>query len=296
MKARNRCESVGGTVDTSCMGFAKYLEDIRSRYVADSNAARGLRTESGAVADQPVLGGTGVVVKGGLVRRLMEKSMSTLASFTVSNARPLPVIILADTSGSMSDNGKIQALNTALADMTQSFAQDVDGRAEIHVAIITFGGTAKVHQSLMPAAAMQFHPLVATGKTPMGDAFDLARELIEDRQKVPGRAYSPVIVLASDAQPNDGTRWEEALERLLSSERAKKAQRFALGIGVGVDATALRRFVADPSVKIYGAADAPEIAKFFRWVTMSVSGRSRRPDPESAREDPLPPIDLDELL
>jgi uncharacterized protein YegL len=105
-----------------------------------------------------------------------------------------------------------------------------------------------------------------------------------------------VIVLASDAQPNDGTRWEEALERLLSSERAKKAQRFALGIGVGVDATALRRFVADPSVKIYGAADAPEIAKFFRWVTMSVSGRSRRPDPESAREDPLPPIDLDELL
>ena len=222
--------------------------------------------------------------------------MHALGSFTVSTPRPLPVIVLADTSGSMSENGKVDALNTALADMTQSFAQDVDGRAEIHVAIITFGGTAKVHQPLTPADSMQLQPLVATGKTPMGDAFDLARELIEDRQKVPSRAYSPVIVLASDALPNDGTRWEEALERLLASERAKKAQRFALGIGAGVDPAVLRKFVADANMKIYGATDAAEIGKFFRWVTMSVSTRTRRPDPESAKGDPLPPIDLDELL
>lgn len=279
------------------MGLAKYLEDIRSRYVADSLAAKARKvvpqpaSETAARATSSLAGHNR-----GFINTIVEKSMNALGSFTVANARPLPVIVLADTSGSMSENGKIQALNTALADMTQSFAQDEDGRAEIHVAIITFGGTAKVHQSLTPAAAMQLQPLVATGKTPMGDAFDLARELIEDRQKVPGRAYSPVIILASDAQPNDGTKWEEALDRLLTSDRAKKAQRFALGIGTGVDATALKRFVADPSVKIYGAADAAEIAKFFRWVTMSVSSRSRRPDPESAKGDPLPPIDLDELL
>jgi uncharacterized protein YegL len=279
------------------MGLAKYLEDIRSRYVADSLAAKARRVVRDPVPEAAAKAASSIAGRNhGIINKIVERSMSALGSFTVANARPLPVIILADTSGSMSENGKIQALNTALADMTQSFAQDVDGRAEIHVAIITFGGTAKVHQSLTPAAGMHFQPLVATGKTPMGDAFDLARELIEDRQKVPGRAYSPVIVLASDAQPNDGTRWEEALERLLSSERAKKAQRFALGIGAGVDATALKRFVADPNVKIYGAADAAEIAKFFRWVTMSVSSRSRRPDPESARGDPLPPIDLDELL
>lgn len=278
------------------MGLAKYLEDIRSRYVADPRTAKARRVVREPASETAAKAANSIAApKHGIVNTIMETSMSVLGSFTIANARPLPVIILADTSGSMSENGKLQALNTALADMTQSFAQDVDGRAEIHVAIITFGGTAQVHQSLTPAAAMQFQPLVATGKTPLGDAFDLARELIEDRQKVPGRAYSPVIVLASDAQPNDGTRWEEALDRLLSSDRAKKAQRFALGIGAGVDATALRRFVADPSVKIYGAADAAEIAKFFRWVTMSVSSRSRRPDPESAG-GPLPPIDLDELL
>ena len=278
------------------MGLAKYLEDIRSRYVADSLAAKARTVVRAPASEVPAKAANSIAApKHGIVNKIMETSMSVLGSFTIANARPLPVIILADTSGSMSENGKIQALNTALADMTQSFAQDVDGRAEIHVAIITFGGAAKVHQSLTPAAAMHFQPLVATGKTPLGDAFDLARELIEDRQKVPGRAYSPVIVLASDAQPNDGTRWEEALDRLLSSDRARKAQRFALGIGAGVDATALKRFVADPSVKIYGAADAAEIAKFFRWVTMSVSSRSRRPDPESAG-GPLPPIDLDELL
>lgn len=279
------------------MGFAKYLEDIRSRYVADSIGAkaRGPNPEQLPVTAANAAGGA-AASKPKIVKKVLENSMNDLKSFTVSNARPLPVIVLADTSGSMSENGKIQALNTALADMTQSFAQDEDGRAEIHVAIITFGGTAKVHQALTPAAAMQLQPLVATGKTPMGDAFDLARELIEDRQKVPGRAYSPVIILASDAQPNDGTKWEEALDRLLTSDRAKKAQRFAVGIGAGVDATALKRFVADPSVKIYGAADAAEIAKFFRWITMSTVSRSRRPDPESAKGDPLPPIDLDALL
>ena len=276
------------------MGLAKYLEDIRSRYVADSRAAKARRSVHRPPPEQAV--SANAIARGGIVNTLVEKSMNALSSFTVAKARPLPVIILADTSGSMSENGKINALNTALADMTQSFARDLDGRAEIHVAIITFGGTAKVHQPLTSAATLQLQPLVATGKTPMGDAFDLARELIEDRQQVPSRAYSPVIVLASDAQPNDGTRWEEALERLLSSERAKKAQRFALGIGVGVDATALKRFVADANVKIYGAADAAQIDKFFRWVTMSVSSRSRRPDPETAKGDPLPPIDLDELL
>ena len=279
------------------MGFAKYLEDIRSRYWDDvRRMSREPDVPRGAAAAVPAASTSPAPRTQKLVKKIMEKTMNAIGSFTVTNARPLPVIILADTSGSMSEHGKIHALNTALADMTQSFAEDIDGRAEIHIAIITFGGTAQLHQPLVPAAAIQLQPMTARGKTPIGEAFDLARELIEDRKIIPSRAYSPVIVLASDAQTNEGTQWEEALGRLLNSERAKKAQRFALGIGVGADATALKKFVADPSVKIYGASDAAEIAKFFRWVTMSVSSRSRRPDPESAKAEALPPIDLDELL
>jgi uncharacterized protein YegL len=220
--------------------------------------------------------------------------MSKLKEFTATTARPLPVIILADTSGSMSENGKIEALNTALNDMVGAFTEERTGRAEIHIAVVTFGGTAQVFQDIAPASKITLRSLGATGMTPMGGAFDIARELVEDREKLPGRAYTPAIVLVSDGQPNDN--WESALMRLLESDRAKKAQRFALGIGSDADAAVLRRFLAHPDRKVFGAADARQIKNFFNWVTMSVTARSRSTNPNETVADDFPPTDLDELL
>ncbi len=220
--------------------------------------------------------------------------MSKLKSFTASTARPLPVLVLADTSGSMSVDGKIDALNTALADMLDAFSEEDDGKAEIHCAVITFGSTAQVHQDLSPASKIQLQPLGATGMTPMGGAFDLARAMVEDKSKIKGRDYTGAIVLVSDGQPNDA--WEPALERLLGSERAAKAQRFALGIGDDADASVLQRFLNDPEAKVYGAQDARQIQSFFRWVTMSMVSRSRSANPNVSVLGVLPPSDLDELL
>jgi len=47
--------------------------------------------------------------------------MITLREFTASIPRPLPVLLLADVSGSMSVDGKIDALNVAVAAMLESF-------------------------------------------------------------------------------------------------------------------------------------------------------------------------------
>ena len=77
--------------------------------------------------------------------------MPSLKEFTVSSARPLPVILMADVSGSMADDGKIDALNSAVAEMQAAFAEEDDGRAEIHLAVVTFGGTAAIHVPLTPA-------------------------------------------------------------------------------------------------------------------------------------------------
>jgi uncharacterized protein YegL len=52
----------------------------------------------------------------------------------------MPVIILADVSGSMTAYGKLAALNRAIAETIAIFASEQDARAEIHVAVITFGG------------------------------------------------------------------------------------------------------------------------------------------------------------
>jgi Mg-chelatase subunit ChlD len=46
--------------------------------------------------------------------------MDSLNDFLIQKPRPLPVIIAIDRSGSMSENGKIDALNIALKDFVDS--------------------------------------------------------------------------------------------------------------------------------------------------------------------------------
>lgn len=79
---------------------------------------------------------------------------------------------------------------------------------------------------------------------------------------------------------------------MLTSERAAKAERFALGIGAYADHDMLRRFLNDPEGRVFEAHEGREIRKFFRWVTMSVSSRSRSTEPN--RTVDVDPPDLDD--
>jgi len=218
--------------------------------------------------------------------------MSQLREFTATTARPLPILLLADVSGSMAAEGKIDALNQAVRDMLATFASGDDLRAEIHVAIITFGGEARVHTPLQPANAAQWTEMVASGGTPMGCAMAMAAELIEDREKIPGRAYRPTVVLVSDGQPTDA--WQAGLDRLTKEGRAQKADRMALAIGGDADVEMLQRFLADEKKKVFIAADARRIKDFFQFVTMSVSARSRSANPNDVPQMQNP-FDLDRI-
>lgn len=72
--------------------------------------------------------------------------MSEMKDFVYQTARTLPVILLLDTSGSMSDNNKIGAMNSAVRDMLTSFKRYSNSIASISTAIIVFGGTsAHIH-------------------------------------------------------------------------------------------------------------------------------------------------------
>lgn len=216
--------------------------------------------------------------------------MSNPGEFSVSTARPLPVVLMADVSGSMAADGKIAALNTAVTEMIAAFAEEDDSRAAIHVAVVTFGGSATLHQPLQPATQVRWSPMQASGQTPLGAALDLVTGLIEDREILSSRAYKPAIVLASDGQPTD--EWRAPLSRLLASERGKKAQRFALAIGADADRAMLKEFLADPEARVFEASEAREIRKFFRWVTMTVASRSRAARPDMSVN--IAPADIDD--
>jgi uncharacterized protein YegL len=213
--------------------------------------------------------------------------MSDVKPFTVSEARPLPIIVLADISGSMAGDGKIDALNQAIREMLSAFASSDQMLAQVHVAVITFGTQAQLHLPLASAASQRWANLQASGATAMGGAMELAADLLEDRTTIPARAYRPTVVLVSDGQPTDA--WEAGLARLTQQGRAQKADRLALAIGADADEAMLRRFLGDPEKKVFRAEDARRIQHFFRLVTMSVMARSRSINPNQvpAMQDPF---------
>ena len=214
--------------------------------------------------------------------------MSAFDNVVCTQARPLPVIILADNSGSMYDDGKIDSLKHALIDMVKSFkgASASSLKAEIYVSIISFGNdSATMIIEPKPASEIAnsesllgaISSMQACGNTPLGLALENLVNMLESKESYPSRAYRPFLILASDGMPND--EWEQPLERLLSSERGKKATRLALSIGADADNAMLEKFVANKEIPVFKANDVGGISKFFRCVTMSAikSSQSARP-------------------
>lgn len=225
--------------------------------------------------------------------------------FVLAEPRPLPVVVLIDTSGSMKGQ-KIDSLNAALREMVSGLRSLKDTRGEIHLAIIGFGNNqVTTHHRLSPLNRVSIRPFEANGSTPLGAAMVAARELIEDREAIPSRAYTPTAVLVSDGMPTDITpemvsklqqsgltsedylNWEP-ISSFHLSERCSKCVRLAIGIGQDADHEMLRAWVNSPGVPIASPHDADGIQRFFRWVTMSVSVRSMSSNPNVAD---LPPIE-----
>lgn len=228
-----------------------------------------------------------------------------LNSYVAREPRPLPIFILADTSGSMRGE-KINELNLALREMLIALNEADDIRGKFQLSVIAFGGEVRLVQPLRDIAGLSLSELTAAGNTPMGQAFETVQEMIEDREIVTSRAYTPTIVLISDGIPTDCSEemyrrknyfdWEP-LKSLHSGERSAKCQRLALGIGDDADTEMLKAFIDNPEVPVIKTKDASGIAKFFRWVTMSTVARMHSVNPnETAVVAPLFDIDAEDIV
>lgn len=214
------------------MGWASYQEDNISRFVAAAPLGKS-KPKSRQLPPPAVRPQKAVKASAARQDPSEIKQQASLKEFSVASARPLPVVIMADVSHSMSDDGKIDVLNSSIREMVAAFAQEDSDRAEIHIAVITFGGKAVLQVPLTPARDVNWTPAEARGRTPLGAAIDIATALIQDRDSLPRRSYRPTIVLASDGHPTDD--WHGPLTRLSESDRSKAAQRFALAIGADAD-------------------------------------------------------------
>jgi uncharacterized protein YegL len=233
------------------------------------------------------------------------------SEFAASKAKPLPIILLLDTSDSMNivvnpdevihtgrtgfadgqeveyvEGGKtrIDVLNEATRKMINTLKKGETQASEFLVSIIAFGGNeADDPIGPLPAAQITYSNLNAEGLTPLGSALAKAKALVEDKEKTPSRAYRPLIVLVSDGAPNDS--WEGAFQDFIENGRSAKCDRMALAIGEDADKVILGRFVEGTGHDVFNAEQAEEIVDFFKYVTMSVTTRTNSANPNEVPND-----------
>jgi len=218
------------------------------------------------------------------------------SKFTTTQPKPLPVVLVLDRSGSMAEafdssgvgaRSKITVLNEAVKRMLKTLSNEESPASEFLLSVITFGGNARLDFSPSPASTFVFQELSAGGNTPLGAALEVAKNLIEDRNLTPSRAYRPLVVLISDGLPNDD--WQTSMQAFVGSGRSAKCDRMALGVGedsiTGGGRLVLDLFVSDTNRAVFEAKDADSIHKFFKFVTMSVVTRSLSVNPDEVPDD-----------
>ena len=216
-----------------------------------------------------------------------------LNDFTITKERALPIFILADVSGSMKGM-KIQSVNKAIQDMVATLKNVDDIRGVFKLCIITFGGNDEVciQQPLAEIMEINLQELSANGRTPMGKAILKLTEMIEDKELVKSRDFQPTVVLMSDGCPTDyeGSQ-NESLENYLDwspikhfheSARCSKCMRIAMSVDAGTDLNMLRAFLNNGTEPMQ-AIDANDIAKLFKWVTMSTISRMSSTNPDDIK-------------
>ena len=209
------------------------------------------------------------------------------SKYTVAEPRPLPVLLMLDVSSSMSGT-KIKALNDAVRTMLANLSAEGSREAEVKVSIITFGLQVNRLFPFTKAADVQFEDLTAKGETPLGMALRMAKDIIEDRDETPSRAYRPTVILVSDGRPTD--HWQEPLAEFLEGERCKKCDRMAMAIGSDANQDVLLKFLEGTDHDVLEAHRAADIDSFFKFVTMSVSTRVNSPNPEAIPTDIEEPV------
>jgi len=193
-------------------------------------------------------------------------SMDDMPGGKISH-RPLHFFWLADCSGSMGVDGKIQALNTAIKEAIPEMRKAAQGHPEVEVKVraIKFSTGAQWHISQeTPVETFEWKDLSADGVTDLGKALDLLVDAL-DMQKIGTRAKPPVLVIVSDGQPTDD--WQSSLEKLNKLPWGQKAMRAAIAIGQDADKEVLQKFVNNPEFKVLEANNSQALVDCIKWVS-----------------------------
>lgn len=176
-------------------------------------------------------------------------------------------VLLLDTSSSM-EGPPIQALNDGLRVFQLDLQGDPLARLRVEVAIVTFGqGGCRMTLDFTSAADFVAPVLTTGGNTPMGEAIDLALDMVHDRKLQYRHAgllyYRPWVLMITDGAPNPDSPWRQAAQRVQAAMQHKEVTFFAIGVE-GADMKVLSE-ITPRSLKLHGLS----FRELFLWLSQS---------------------------
>ena len=219
----------------------------------------------------------------------MEETMLMRKEELVTNPTArVPVCLCLDTSGSM-DGAPIYELNQGVKLFYDAIKDDETALYAAEISIVTFGGSNA--ECIADFASLQLQPnapvLSAYGMTPMGEAVNMALDLLEQRKEeyrnVGVDYYQPWLVLMTDGEPNvNSNELARAINRTVTLTNQKKLTVFPIGIGPKADMNVLYQFSPGRQpLKLQGL----KFREFFAWLSKSVSKTSQSTPGEHVKLD-----------
>lgn len=222
-----------------------------------------------------------------------DRMLARLEDLVNNPTARIPICLCLDTSASM-EGKPISELNKGIKKFYQAIHEDETAVYSAEISIVTFGdhGVRKIsdfesiEQNPNPPATLH-----ADGGTPLGEALNLALDLLERRKKeykdYGVDYYQPWLVIMTDGCSN-GSKEEldRAIRRTTEMVNNRKLTIFPIAIGSAADRGTLQKISPNRSPLTLKNLMFNE---FFAWLSQSVSRTS-----QSIPGTPVP-IDINEI-
>lgn len=196
------------------------------------------------------------------------------ANLMVSNPAPrIPVVIIADVSGSMKGN-PIGRMNAGVRQLVADLQQDECTRFSAELEVILFADEAERVLPFSPVNTIGEVPeFTASGRTVLGPALEMAMEDINERRKeyvaagIP--SYKPLVIVMGDGEFNSGD-WHTPAAKLRSLAENGKCFYYAVMVGEDCNLHQFREIVPSEPGPFQLNAIA-NFADLFEWISDSVT-------------------------